>query len=178
MKKIIGHCMAVCLAFTCLFSAFPMKAVNALDESSIAYTAEHQTRNPNRSDGSSAVRKITVTLEVSDDYRPQITYYCNTEAQGNYWCITSICHVSLESSTNHDSKAFSGVLTSWLRSPYQIEYSINGDFYKHESQTKKPFISGSFKPGESIVIQSHVSKARPFHHYSYFYDHKTVSLQS
>ena len=101
---------------------------------------------------SSSYRVLTVGLYVNSGYKPSIDYYVTTSESGTYWGITSIYSVQLNRIYKGASKVFQGNLESWLRSPYQIEYIINGDFYNQATSTSSYTISGSWGTDVKISL--------------------------
>lgn len=123
-------------------------------------------------------RELMVYLDVSSVYRPHISFYCYTSESGLYWGITSIYYVTLVRSYNNLTKTFSGELNAWLRSPYQIEYMINGDFYNNGTQTVEVQIQGNFQLNDAVKMGGAISFAYTSSHFGYYYKHETKSFQS
>lgn len=98
-------------------------------------------------------RVLSLPLEVSKDYNPNLDFYCETSESGGYWGILSAYCAQLVERNQKMPKQFEGNIEIWLRSPYQIEYAINGDFYNKETK---------------ISSNSH---------FKYYYDHKNVMFQ-
>lgn len=125
---------------------------------------------------SSSYRVLTVGLYVNSGYKPSIDYYVTTSESGTYWGITSIYSVQLNRIYKGASKVFQGNLESWLRSPYQIEYIINGDFYNQATSTSSYTISGSW--GTNVKISLTITASNSSSYYAPIYHSRTVSFQS
>lgn len=123
-------------------------------------------------------RELSVYLNVTSGYRPHIAFCCNTDESGNYWGITSIYYVTLVRNYNGSVFQYSGELQAWLRSPYQIEYVVNGDFYCYATQTVETSVSGGFGIGDMIYVEGQVGSSVSSNHLRYFYQHQTASFQS
>lgn len=129
---------------------------------------------------SQTFRTLTVTLDdVGFLYSPSIDFYCETSESGGYWGILNIYSVQLnrEDATWYTTKQFSGTLSSWLRSPYEIEYLINGDFYNNGTTTITGEGSGSFGIDDLISLDFSVSISSESNHFAYCYKSETVAFQ-
>lgn len=122
-------------------------------------------------------RVLSVTLNVTGSYKPHLDFYCNTSEGGNFWGITSIYSVQLVRNYGNESKQFAGTVDMWLRSGYEIEYVVNGDFYNNGTTTASGGTGLSVGVGGSANISFQASIAHSSNHYKYFYDHQTVAFQ-
>lgn len=127
---------------------------------------------------SATYRTLSVSLTVTSTYRPRIEFYCRTSESGSYWGILSIYSVQLVRSYSGISKQFTGNISVWLRSAYQIEYTINGDFYNNGTTTVSGGGGLDLGIGESVNISLSASMSYESNHYKYFYEHRTVAFQS
>ena len=127
---------------------------------------------------SATYRTLSVSLTVTSTYRPRIEFYCRTSESGSYWGILSIYSVQLVRSYSGISKQFTGNISVWLRSAYQIEYTINGDFYNNGTTTVRGGGGLDLGIGESVNISLSASMSYESNHYKYFYEHRTVAFQS
>ena len=127
---------------------------------------------------SATYRTLSVSLTVTSTYRPRIEFYCRTSESGSYWGILSIYSVQLVRSYSGISKQFTGNISVWLRSAYQIEYTINGDFYNNGTTTVSGGGGLDLGIGESVNISLSASMSYQSNHYKYFYEHRTVAFQS
>lgn len=127
---------------------------------------------------SATYRTLSVSLTVTSTYRPRIEFYCRTSESGSYWGILSIYSVQLVRSYFGISKQFTGNISVWLRSAYQIEYTINGDFYNNGTTTVSGGGGLDLGIGESVNISLSASMSYESNHYKYFYEHRTVAFQS
>lgn len=127
---------------------------------------------------SATYRTLSVSLTVTSTYRPRIEFYCRTSESGSYWGILSIYSVQLVRSYSGISKQFTGNISVWLRSAYQIEYTINGDFYNNGTTTVSGGGGLDLGIGESVNISLNASMSYESNHYKYFYEHRTVAFQS
>lgn len=100
--------------------------------------------------GPISYRILSVYLPVTKEYKPHIEFYCQTSESGQYWGIVSVCDYKLVETYNGMTNEFTGGLEMWLRSAYQIEYVINGDFHTDET---------------------------PSRWYTYYYEHSTKAFQ-
>ena len=127
---------------------------------------------------SATYRTLSVSLTVTSTYRPRIEFYCRTSESGSYWGILSIYSVQLVRSYSGISKQFTGNISVWLRSAYQIEYTINGDFYNNGTTTVSGGGGLDLGIGESVNISLSASMSYESNHYKYFYEHRIVAFQS
>lgn len=123
-------------------------------------------------------RELSVGLDVAANYHPSIRFFCNTSESGNYWGITSIYKVTLNRNYNGTTRQFAGEIDCWLRSAYQIEWYVNGDFYNNGTTNFSGGASGSWKLNEKITIQFSISGSYSSSHFAYYYNHITTSFQS
>lgn len=100
--------------------------------------------------GPISYRILSVYLPVTKEYKPHIELYCQTSESGQYWGIVSLCDYKLVGTYKGETNVFTGEVEVWLRSAYQIEYMINGDFYTDET---------------------------PSRWYTYYYEHSTKAFQ-
>ncbi len=114
-----------------------------------------------------------VYLDVTSTYKPQLEFYCQVAAGGNFYNILSIYNVELvRSSTNPKmSKQFQGTIKVWLRSTQQIEYVINGDFYNNGTTSSSGGIGVNAGINQLISISFSASSTTTSNHYKYFYKH-------
>ena len=152
------------------------------DNNDISFVEAYKELNKGRSIittsslSSSSYRVLSIGLYVNSGYKPSIDYYVTTSESGSYWGITSIYSVQLKRIYNGVSKVFQGNLESWLRSPYQIEYIINGDFYNQATSTSSYTINGSW--GENVKISLSINSTNSSSYYASIYQGRTVSFQS
>lgn len=73
-------------------------------------------------------RTLSVTLDVSETYKPTLNFYCETSERGQYWGITSMYSVHIDRDYNGMVQQFNGDVHVWLISPYEIAYIVDGDF--------------------------------------------------
>lgn len=124
-------------------------------------------------------RTLKVGLTVTSSYHPHLEFYCETSEYGNYWGILSIYSTQLvrRDSNTGASKQFGGSIDVWLRSPYQIEYVVNGDFYNNGTTTVSGGVGMNIKVNESATINCQASIATSSNFYKYFYEHRTAQYQ-
>jgi len=129
-------------------------------------------------------RTLKVTLDVTDTYKPTLEFYFQTSESGNYQGILSVYSVQLNRASNVGSwritKQFGGTIEFWLRSPYEIEYVVNGDFFNNgtTSSTQNTGLNIDISYGMSIVFDVTESGGSTSNHYSYFYEHEWAAFQS
>ncbi|NCE63143.1 hypothetical protein D1159_00760 [Pseudoflavonifractor sp. 524-17] len=131
-------------------------------------------------------RTLKATLDVTDSYKPTLDFYCQTSESGNYWGILSVYSVQLSRSYDTGilswviTKQFNGTVDFWLRSPYEIEYIINGDFFNNgtTSNSKNTGLNIGVSGGFSINFTLNGGDGSSSNHYSYFYEREWLSFQS
>lgn len=137
-----------------------------------------QSHTAGESADTSDTRSISIMLHVTDTYTPYLIFHCNIEHGGNYWGITSISSVELScDDAAGREKQFNGNISAWLRSPYEIEYAIVGDFYSGAKQVRPPYIAGEYAIDEMIDFNGTVTNTNSSIAH-YFYDHQNAVLQS
>lgn len=115
----------------------------------------------------------SVYLDVTDEFNPQIDFYCQIAGSGHFYNILSIYNVELvrSSSNGKVTKQFDGTLKTWLRSTQQIEYSINGDFYNNGTTTFSGGIGVNAGINKLVSVSFDASITSESNHYKYFYEH-------
>jgi hypothetical protein len=164
------------MTFEEMVSAYALSGGITYEEALESFPEPAQTTSS--SSAPVSYRTLTATLTVSSTYKPHLEFYCEISKSGNYWGILSIYSVQLVRSYNGTSKQFSGDISVWLRSPYQIEYVVNGDFYHNGKTTTTGSGGVEFGIDELIKLTFSASSSTSNNHYKYFYDHKTVAYQS
>lgn len=119
-------------------------------------------------------RVFTAGLNVSDEYKPHLEFYCETAEGGSFRNINSIYSVQLVRSYNGISKQFGGDIEVWLRNTYSIEYVVNGDFYNNGTTTVTGGAGVEIGLAESAKLTFSASMATSSNHYTYFYAHETA----
>ena len=121
-------------------------------------------------------RVFTVNLVVTENvYVPHLEFYCQTSENGNYWGILNVYSCELIRSYNQISKQFSGTVNFWLRNPYTIEYSVNGDFYENGTTSHTAEVGLNVDVGAGASISYSISYSS--NHYKYFHIHQNLVLQ-
>ena len=132
-------------------------------------------------------REVTIRLDVTDEYKPSLVLYFETEQNGQYWAIKSLYSVQLNREyrfLNADGelvsivKQFSGDIEIWVRSLYEVEYVINGDFYNYGTTTNSGGAGLEVNIGEAAKISFSASTTTSNNHYKYFYRHRTIAVQN
>ena len=119
----------------------------------------------------SLYRRLSVTLDVAQDYRPRLDFYCKITGNGENWQLDSIDVVELM----QESKQFGGNIEVWLRSGKRIEYIINGDFYNNGVPDTK-LEHDRWGTGDYFGMPYVLSfKGQPSH-FRYFYAGETVDF--
>lgn len=124
-------------------------------------------------------RELVVTLDVTSIYKPTLHFLCETSegSSPSMWGILNIYSAQMVRSYNGTSYRFDGIVEFWLRSAYQIEYVVNGDFYANSTTSSDGSFSGQVNIGEYGSFSFTVSGGTSSNHYTYFYDHKTKAFQ-
>jgi len=123
-------------------------------------------------------RELVVTLNVKSNYKPTLHFLCETTESGySYWGILNIYSVQLVRAYNGTSYKFEGVIEFWLRSSYQIEYLVNGDFYHNSVTGTTGTFTGNLSFGEHGSISGSVTSSKEGNHFANFYFHETKSFQ-
>lgn len=131
------------------------KIFNYYPESSISLYSDTKTYNT-----------ITTTLNVSNNYKPSLRYYCMTsEYKGGWHGIVKILAVNMNRGYNGKSYAFGGTVYSHLVNANKIFYIVNGDFYSNSTSTITSSINIGI--GQKGSVSFGVSSTS--NHYKYFY---------
>lgn len=88
--------------------------------------------NENARSEAATYRTLGHQFEVDASYKPTMSFYCRTEEATGYlwgWGIAELCHATMIRSYGNVVKSYRGDVYVQLRSPYQIYYIVNGDFY-------------------------------------------------
>lgn len=116
-----------------------------------------------------AYRTLSVTLNVTNTYRPTLEFYCEVSVGDGVWGIVSIYSVQMNRMYNGISKQFSGDVQVWLRGPLSIEYVVNGDFYNNGTTTTSGGTNLNLGIDEVATIGFSASSTTSTNHYQYCY---------
>lgn len=164
MKRTVSCFLAIIFSFSLLtvsVSASPQKAayepedVQAKDlltyEEMVAWYARSggmtyeealQHFPAQRGRASNIYHVFNTVLNVASNYKPTLEFYCEVSIGDGVWGIMSIYSVQMVRSYHGASKQYSGDIEVWLRSPHQIEYVVNGDFYNNGMTTTTGTLGG------------------------------------
>lgn len=123
-------------------------------------------------------RVLSVTLNVTPEYKPQLKFYCETSEGGHFWGIQSIFSVQLYREYNGITKQFVGDIQVFLRSAYQIQYIINGDFFNNATIGSSSDAQMSVGIGGSFSFSVSGGAESSSNHYKYFFYDDIVAFQS
>lgn len=115
-------------------------------------------------------RILSVNLPVTNKYIPRLDFYCHTSEGGNFWGIVDIYSIQLVRKYENLVKNFNGDIEVWLRSPYQIEYIVNGNFYDVGTTTTTAGGNVGVGIGDYVKVgfQASSTYATNFYEYAYF----------
>lgn len=125
-------------------------------------------------------REFREYLDVTNEYRPHISFFCETAEGGSTFNILNIYSVQLVRISENTltgatiSKQFSGDLQAWLRGVWKIEYVINGDFYNYGTTTVTGGMEVNAGINELVSIRFNVSSSTSSNHYAPFYKHRFI----
>lgn len=124
-------------------------------------------------------RELQVTLDVDTNYKPKLSFYCETSQYSPfpYWGIVSIYSVQLIRNYDGISKQFNGNVDAWLRTASQIEYVINGDFYDNGTTTDGFPVGRKGKINDKITCTFTTSFLTNPKNFKYFYEHIFYNFQ-
>lgn len=120
---------------------------------------------------------LSVTLDVLSYYHPRLEFYCETSQCGNWWGIKSIYDTELVRQYGNTGYLFSGSVKSWLINEYQIQYVINGDFYKTGKQTSTVNAGGKAGLGDTFEVNFGVSVTSSEDYLKYYYKQDVIAYQ-
>lgn len=78
----------------------------------------------------SATRVVSIPLEVTSGYSPSLDLYCQVEGNGPEGAVLSVYSVQLCGEDGNAPRPFAGNVEVFLRDEGEIEYIINGDFFR------------------------------------------------
>jgi hypothetical protein len=122
-------------------------------------------------------RELVVYLDVTSEYRPHLSFFCETAQGTSTFNILSIYSVQLvRKSVNYVTgeeivKQFNGQMNAWLRGVWEIEYFINGDFYNNGTTTTTGGGVVNAELNEKVDIGFNASMAYATNYYAYIYEH-------
>lgn len=109
---------------------------------------------------------VYTTLNISNDYKPTLRYYCMTsEYKGGWHGIIKILVVNINRGYKGKSYAFGGSVYSHLVNGNKIFYIVNGDFYNNSTSTFTSSIN--IGVGQKGSVSFGVSSTS--NHYKYYY---------
>lgn len=109
---------------------------------------------------------VYTTLNISNDYKPTLRYYCMTsEYKGGWHGIIKILAVNINRGYKGKSYAFGGSVYSHLVNGNKIFYIVNGDFYNNSTSTVTSSINIGL--GQKGSVSFGVSSTS--NHYKYYY---------
>lgn len=150
--------------------------INNISEGKMKSQLNKNVYSVNSLRNSGTYRELRVSLNVRSDYKPQLSFFCNTSEYGNYWGITDIFSIQMIRDYRGTSKQFSGNIEGYLRSAAKILYIVNGDFYNNGTTTVTAEVSASANGGVASTSFS-ASTAVSSNHFKYFYDTREVLFQ-
>lgn len=163
-KTPAGVFMGDVLTFEEVATEYGRNAGKSLDEARSIFAAQGGTQE-------SLYRRLSVALDVAQDYRPRLDFYCKIAGNGENWQLDSIDVVELM----QESKQFAGNIEVWLRSGNRIEYIINGDFFNN-GVPDRVLENDRWGTGEYFGMPFVLSFTGQPSHFQYFYDGKIVDF--
>lgn len=123
-------------------------------------------------------RVLSVRVDIAPDCRPWLDFYCDVDTDGHYWAIRSIYAVQLRGADGGRADPFGGTIAVFLRSPYEIEYILNGDFFKTGTATQADSALLRIGPGGPGTVNFTVSNTSAANHKTYGYGNDRVAFQA
>lgn len=122
-------------------------------------------------------RIVSVELSLTEmDFTPRLDFIVLTSEGSCDWGICDINAIQLIQTDGSTIYAFSGSVTAWLRSPYEIEYVINGDFYTNYLAPVST-ITDDRKIDNCVTKTYSIDIPETAIHKTYSYYHDTITLQ-
>ena len=126
---------------------------------------------------STGYRVLSVTVNVTNEYKPTLEFYCQTEEGTSSWGIVTIYSVQLNRRYGNLTKQFGGTIEVWLRNAYTIEYVVNGDFYDNGTTTVTGGTNANIGIDGFASFGYNASNTVSSNHYEYCYQHETKAFQ-
>lgn len=126
------------------------------------------SHNENARSTAATYRTLSHQFEVDAYYKPTMSFYCRTEEASGYlsgWGIAELCHATMIRSYENLVKLYNGDMYVELRSPYQIYYIVNGDFYN--TGTQNTGITLGLHVGEALSFTFTIQGATNYYNYCY-----------
>lgn len=118
---------------------------------------------------------VSVPLQTSSAYAPYLDLYCQVDGDGPDWSILSIYSVQL-CGTEGDTRPFAGDISVFLRGDREIEYIVNGDFFRKGTMEADRAGRVDIMPGGSAWLASAIRDGDPDEEGDYCYQNRTVKL--
>lgn len=84
---------------------------------------------------SSTFRTFSDRVDVNDNYRPSVKFYCQTSEGGGFLGIVKILNVGMNRKNNGMTKQFGGTIYTNLENAGTIYWSVDGNFYNNGTTT-------------------------------------------
>lgn len=119
---------------------------------------------------------VSVPLETTGNYTPCLDLYCQVDGEGADWEIVSVYSVQLRREAGGKGRPFAGNVSVYLRGGREIEYIINGDFFR--KGTMEADLSGrvDIGPDGSAGVAFAISDGDPGEKGIYCYQNGTVKV--
>lgn len=124
----------------------------------------------------SATRVVSIPLEVTSGYSPSLDLYCLVEGNGPEGAVLSVYSVQLCGEDGDTPRPFAGNVEVFLRGEGEIEYIINGDFFRSGTMEAERAGRVEVGPDGSDGVAFAITDLDPDEQGGYCYQSGTVKI--
>lgn len=118
---------------------------------------------------------VSVPLETTGTYAPYLDLYCQVDGDGTDWSVLSIYSVQV-SGAQRDKRPFAGNISVFLRGEREIEYIVNGDFFRQGTMDADRAGRVDVAQGGAAYLASAIRDGDPEEQGVYCYQNGTVKV--
>lgn len=124
----------------------------------------------------SATRVVSIPLEVTSGYSSSLDLYCLVEGNGPEGAVLSVYSVQLCGEDGDTPRPFAGNVEVFLRGEGEIEYIINGDFFRSGTMEAERAGRVEVGPDGSDGVAFAITDLDPDEQGGYCYQSGTVKI--
>lgn len=123
-----------------------------------------------------ATRVVSIPLEVTSGYSPSLDLYCRVKGNGPEGAVLAVYSVQLCGEDGDAPRPFAGNVEVFLRGEGEIEYIINGDFFRSGTMEAERAGRVEVGPDGSDGVAFAITDLDPDEQGGYCYQSGTVKI--